>query len=191
MIGFKIDKAKGMFFDSPKIVRAVDNATRRVLSKFGAFVRRGAKSSIRKRKKASATGNPPSSHTGLLKKFIYFGYDQAARSVVIGPARLNQVSFSADMTPVTGTIPSNLEYGGSAYILEERGPNGTWHRKDLRRRGSVASVGDMRYQVATGKIIRRDIRRRKITVKPRPFMHPALNKELPKLPAMWRDSVKK
>ena len=149
MIGLKIDKAKGMFFDSPKVMRAVDKATRRVLSKFGAFVRRGAKSSIRKRKRASEPGSPPSSHTGLLKQFIYFGYDPAARSVVIGPARLNKTS---------GTAPAALEYGGSSTAI-------------IRKRGH-------RVKVST-------------RVAARPFMHPALNKELPKLPAMWRDSVKK
>ncbi len=149
MIGLKIDKAKGMFFDSPKVMRAVDKATRRVLSKFGAYVRRGAKSSIRKRKKASAPGSPPSSHTGLLKQFIYFGYDPAARSVVIGPARLNKTS---------GTAPAALEYGGSSSTTTIR------RGKRVRLPSKVAA---------------------------RPFMHPALNKELPKLPAMWRNSVKK
>jgi len=63
-----------MFFDSKKVVSATDRATRRVLSRFGAFVRRTAKQSIRKRKKVSQAGNPPSSHTGLLKKFIYLAH---------------------------------------------------------------------------------------------------------------------
>jgi len=50
-----------MFFDSKKVVSATDRATRRVLSRFGAFVRRTAKQSIRKRKKVSQPGSPPSS----------------------------------------------------------------------------------------------------------------------------------
>ena len=87
MIGFDI---KRMFFDRQAVISKVDAATRRVLSRFGAFVRRSAKSSIRKRKKAAPPGQPPSSHTGLLKKFIFFGYDADRRSVVIGPTRLNQ-----------------------------------------------------------------------------------------------------
>ena len=81
MIRFEV---KQLFFDSPKVVRAVDRTTRRVLSKFGAFVRRTARSSIRKRKRTSEPGSPPSSHTGLLKRFIFFGYDAQKRSVVIG-----------------------------------------------------------------------------------------------------------
>ena len=38
MIGLKLDQAKGMFFDAPKVVRAVDKATRQVLSKFSPVV---------------------------------------------------------------------------------------------------------------------------------------------------------
>ena len=74
-----------VFFDKPAVDKAVDAGTKRALSKFGAYVRTRAKTSIRKRKAISVPGNPPSSHTGHLKKLIYFGYDQAKRSVVVGP----------------------------------------------------------------------------------------------------------
>jgi hypothetical protein len=105
MIGFEI---KRMFFDRQAVISKVDAATRRVLSRFGAFVRRSAKSSIRKRKKPAPPGQPPSSHTGLLKKFIFFGYDAARQSVVIGPTRLNQKG--------RGEAPPLLEYGGKTTL---------------------------------------------------------------------------
>ncbi len=101
MFGFEI---KRMFFDSKKVRSKTDRATRRVLSRFGAFVRQTAKRSIRKRKKASQPGKPPSSHIGLLKKFIFFGYDMIRRSVVIGPVRLTQKG--------RGEAPEALEHGG-------------------------------------------------------------------------------
>jgi hypothetical protein len=97
-------KVKEFFFDRQAVLSKVDAATRKVLSKFGAFVRRAAKSSIRSRKKPSAPGQPPSSHTGLLKRLIFFGYDPASRSVVIGPAPLRS----------TVGAPPLLEYGGFA-----------------------------------------------------------------------------
>ena len=100
---------KQLFFDREAVISKVDAATRRVLSKFGAFVQRSAKSSIRKRKRISAPGQPPSSHIGLLRKFIYFGYDADRRSVVIGPARLNQKG--------RGEAPALLEYGGKATLV--------------------------------------------------------------------------
>lgn len=76
-----------VFFDSELVKRSMDAATRRALSKFGAFVRTRAKTSIRKRKAISAPGSPPSSHTGKLRKSIFFSYDKAAKSVVVGPLR--------------------------------------------------------------------------------------------------------
>jgi hypothetical protein len=100
---------KAIFFDRKAVMRGVDRTTRRVLSKFGAFVRRGAKSSIRKRKRASSPGQPPSSHTGLLRRLIFFGYDRSQRSVVIGPGRLNQK---------IGNAPAALEHGGTSTVIE-------------------------------------------------------------------------
>jgi hypothetical protein len=140
MIGFEIKK---LFFDREAVVSKVDAATRKVLSKFGAFVRRTAKGSIRHRKAAAPPGTPPSSHTGLLRKFIFFGYEPDRRSVVIGPVRLRR----------GGDAPPLLEYGGEA-TLERRG------------------------------------KRERVTYKARPFMGPAFEKEQPKLPTMWRDSVR-
>jgi hypothetical protein len=95
---------KQMFFDRKAVTSAVDRGTRRVLSKFGAYVRTTARHSIRKRKAVSEPGRPPSSHVGLLKKLLFFGYDVGRKSVVIGP------------TPLHGTAeaPPLLEYGGKA-----------------------------------------------------------------------------
>ena len=142
MIGFEIKK---LFFDRQAVTRRMEPAKRKVLSKFGAFVRRTAKGSIRRRKKPAPPESPPSSHTGLLKKFIFFGYDPGRGSVVIGPVRLDQRG--------RGEAPSLLEYGGATTLM---------------RRG----------------------KRRQTTYRARPYMGPAFEKEQPKLPAMWRDSVK-
>jgi len=106
MIDMKIKQAKGLFFDRPRVKSAVDRATRQRLSKFGSFVRTAARSSIRRRKAASKPGQPPSSHLGLLKQHIYFIYEPNNRSVIIGPALLNQRRQS---TPV----PELLEHGGT------------------------------------------------------------------------------
>lgn len=92
MIGMKLEQAKAGFFDRATVIGATDQATRRVLSKFGAFVRQRAKTSIRKKKGSSPPGTPPHSHVGLLRKFILFTYDHPKRSVVIGPTRLNSPS---------------------------------------------------------------------------------------------------
>jgi len=147
MIGMRVDKR--MFFDRKRVVDATDRVTRRVLSKFGAFVRQTAKRSIRRRKRPSRPGQPPSSHTGLLKRRIFFGYDREKQSVVIGPAPINQRSPYGDTT-----VPELLEEGGR-----------------VRRREPGGRTETLNYRA-------------------RPFMGPAFEKEQPKLPAMWRDSVR-
>lgn len=161
-------RMKSLFFTSKAVTSRVDAATRRVLSKFGAFVRRTAKSSIRKRKKASEPGQPPSSHTGLLKKFIWFGYEPNKRSVVIGPARL---------TSKTGEAPEILEHGGFLRL----------------QRDTVLRVGgsgrDAKGRFTQGKR-KKVLKGTKISIAARPFMGPAMNKETPKLPNMWADSLK-
>ena len=137
-----------MFFDTDRVKRAADTATRKNLSKAGAFVRTTARNSIRKRKKISEPGQPPSSHRGLLKRFIFFGYDTERKTVVVGPMRLSQK---------VGAAPEALEHGGR----------------------SVAIAGR-----------RNRRRRRRIQVKARPFMGPALEKETPKFQGLWANSVR-
>jgi hypothetical protein len=103
--------AKGSFFDREKVKRSVDAGTRKVLSKFGAFVRQRAKTSIRKRKGTSPPGSPPYSHVGLLRKFILFAYDADRQSVVIGPTLIREGSQA----------PRLLEHGGEATLETKRG----------------------------------------------------------------------
>ncbi|MBI1375806.1 MAG: hypothetical protein GC159_24110 [Phycisphaera sp.] len=105
MFGFEITK---LFFDRQAVAGKVDRTKRKVLSRFGAFVRRTARRSIRKRKKSSPPGSPPSSHTGLLKRFIFFGYDPGKESVVIGPVQLTQKG--------RGEVPHLLEHGGTGVV---------------------------------------------------------------------------
>ncbi len=96
-------KIKELFFDRKAVLDAADKGAVRALSKFGAYVRTRARSSIKKAPKREATikkrglvrsggdvisapGQPPVGHTGLLRDHIYFAYDDSSKSVVIGPA---------------------------------------------------------------------------------------------------------
>lgn len=112
MFSFTLRDTKSLFFDRTRVMNALTAAERRVLSRFGAFVRQRARTSIRQRTTVSAPGSPPSSHVGLLKQFIWFAYDPLRRSVVIGPVRLN--------AKTGGDAPRLLEYGGSA-VRRRRG----------------------------------------------------------------------
>lgn len=163
MIGYRFKK---MFFDSPAVMSATDRATRKVLSRFGAFVRQAAKSSIRTRKRISNPGDPPSSHVGTLKRLIYFGYDQSRQSVVIGPVQFNGRADGAEA----------LEYGKiykSARDRTIRVENG----RDARGRFKKWA----RVQVRAGTTM---------VYRARPFMRPAFEREQQKLPSLWANSIR-
>jgi len=151
------------FFDKPAVTWAVDGAARRVLSKFGAFVRSTARRSIRKPRRVpvgelsesqlrryretgtrpfapSRPGEPPRNQTGLLRDNIFFFYDRSERSVTIAPAKMR-----------SDDVPGVLEHGGMTRV---------------RPSGRMAKI------------------------EPRPYMGPALEKEESKLEPLWRNSVR-
>jgi hypothetical protein len=139
-------RIKSVFFDRPKVIKAVDRAKRQTLSKGGAFIRQAAKTSIRPRKGTSKPGSPPFSHEGSLRRLILFGYDERTDSVVVGPVGFRR-----------STAPNVLEFGGTTTIFRRRG----------------------------GRLVRKQVR-----IAARSYMAPALERERPKLPALWRNSVR-
>lgn len=163
MIDMRIKK---LFFDRPKVQRAVDKAKRRALSRAGAFIRTTAKHSIRKRKGSAPPGSPPHSHVGLLRRLIFFGYDERTDSVVVGP-----VGFKRS------DAPHVLEFGGKVALKTPR----------MMRVGQPGR--DRRGRFTRGKLRRVDAGT-KLAYAPRPFMGPALEKERPKLPKVWANSVR-
>jgi hypothetical protein len=119
MIGLTFAAAKRGFFDREKVKRSVDAGTRKVLSRFGAFVRQRAKTSIRKRKGTSPPGGPPFSHVGILRRFILFAYDADRKSVVIGPT----------LTKEGSEAPRLLEHGGDATLETRHGSKRAHYRR--------------------------------------------------------------
>jgi len=75
---------------------------RKVGNRQGALIRTIARRSIRKRKRPSMPGESPTNQTGLLKRFLFYSWDGATQSVVIGPEKL---------PGARGEAPKVLEYG--------------------------------------------------------------------------------
>lgn len=161
-----IKSATRFFLDRAEVKDAVDRGTRVALSKFGAFVRRRSRSSIRKRKAISQPGQPPTNREGSLRRLIFFAFDPEAKSVVIGPVPFKQ-----------GKAPALLEYGGTVpgngrviFITREPGRD---------NRGQFVTRGRQRL-VLNGDLVYR----------PRPFMQPAYEAELPKAPDLFKDRIR-
>ena len=98
-------RATELWFDRDYVLKHVDEARQKKLSRFGYFVMRDARQLIKHRKRSSKPGESPTNWSDLLKRFIYFNYEKQTRSVVIGPYRL---PASREDPP----IPAALELGG-------------------------------------------------------------------------------
>jgi len=165
------------FFHARKILDPEERARHRYLSKAGAFVRRDAKGLIRKAKSPSKAPAPPHSHTGQLRNRIFFAEDASTGHMLIGPEKFNQVFFAGDGQPVSGTIPEILEQpeGGEIRILEVWSDHfHKWMRADLRSKRKLAG---------------RKTRLRTVHIESRPFMAPALAKNVDKFPDLWSGVV--
>ncbi len=107
---------KQFFFDRQIVINAVGRASAKNLSKAGSFIRQSARSSLRRRKKVSPPGEPPSVHTQdrvATLKNIWFVFDPAQRSVVVGPLKLNGSRLEGSNRQ---TVPSLHELGGTAVV---------------------------------------------------------------------------
>lgn len=111
MLDFSIQKA---FFDSVKVQKALDAKTKRVFIRVGGRVRKTAQFSMRSRKESAKPPNPPHAHKKLLKKHIYFSYDEQKKEVVIGPILIRSKVDS----PVK--VTKLLEKGGHRFKFKQK-----------------------------------------------------------------------
>jgi len=126
---------KKSFFDVKAVADKIDPAVKRALSKIGAYTRRRDKSSLKYLDGPAAKGKPPHVHrrkrftrkkttkgvasqqaASPLRELIFFGYDDATKSVVIGPA-----TYSSKQGPA-GSLPAKIEeqhpHLGPAFAIE-------------------------------------------------------------------------
>jgi hypothetical protein len=104
-----IEAAKRSFFDWKLIQRSMMKSADRVASKFGAYVRTRARSSMKRRNGSSRPGQPPHAHgPGLIKRFLFFA-TSGPGNVVIGPAKLNK--------PAPRVLAA-LESGGDSLLIK-------------------------------------------------------------------------
>ncbi len=181
-VKMNLEAFKSSFFDRAKVQRAVDKATRRNLSKGGSFIRQRAMTSMlyRKPDKISPAGSPPFAHRegrgALLRKLLFFGFDVATKSVVIGPAALGKAE-----------APNLEEFGGTA-------KRNRVVRQVSTRRISPAQKKAFLQKVKTGEIVRDKAPTKGVVVKypARPFMGPALKGEIAKgtIASVWKNSIK-
>jgi len=216
---------KGWFLDRERVRSFLGTRTAAALSKAGALVRTIARRSMRyvtslaeqQRQVAAGdrkrlTGNPAPSPPGTpphavrphpwIREFLYYAYDPAAGSVIIGPVRLSS----------RVNVPSLHEFGGSCVLRNKRrrvrkiGSAG-----EIRIGGAPAKTSHFGYdrsgravmvtyaRLRTGAQVARANQLNEAlygpasymaTYAPRPFMGPALAVAAPSLPKFWAASVR-
>jgi hypothetical protein len=150
------------FFDRPAVIKRLRAEERRILSKAGAYVRRSAKQSIKSRGgKRSKPGQAPTNRTGLLRDLIFFSWDPLSRSVIVGP--------EGRRSRARQPVPQLLEFGGLV----------RWTRWTSRR--DTAADGS--------EITVRRSETRSDPLEARPYMGPALTKNLRHIPEPWRNAI--
>jgi hypothetical protein len=199
-------RVKDAFFDRGPVITALDKATLRVMRRAGAAVRLRARRSLRRRKRVSAPGSPPSVHSRdpvATLRNILFAYDSAAHRTIVGPVGLNQVNDTASRGRVT--LPELHEYGGQLAIREWRFKqvahleewagwknfpttakfDRRWKREDRRWQNRAKARG--RHSLFDLGVERRI---RMATYPARPFMRPALEKEMPRFPNLFHRALR-
>jgi len=73
-------------FGDDRINRLMSQARKRALMKAGQFLRRAARTGIRRSSKPSSPGQPVHTQTGFFKEAIRYEYDTGMNAVVVGPA---------------------------------------------------------------------------------------------------------
>jgi hypothetical protein len=199
-MSFRFD-VKQMFFDRRAVIDAIGQANVKALSRAGAFIQRRSKSLIRKRKRVSRPGEPPSSHVGTLRNLIYFSLDPSTRSVVIGPTPLGMVGivpptleYGGTTAPITNPRRKHRHVGGAGEIrIGGTGSVATRQNKDgkwvtyakLHTQAQADRANQLNEELYGPEMVGGDRR-----IEPRPYMGPAFRAEMPSLPTLWTNSIR-
>ena len=155
--------AKGNFFDRQKVENAVERASMQALSRAGAFIRTAARSSLKYGRKPSPPGYPPTVHKTLARVKTSRKGERKTQSV--SPLR-DFLFFSYDRSSRSVVV-------GPVLL------NGVGGSKTL----SALEYGGSSVIANNGKQVT-------VTIRPRPFMRPALASALRDLADKWRGQVR-
>ena len=208
-VAMKFDKR--FFFDRKAVSDIVGKEAAKALGKAGAFVRRRARSSMRRGSKRqreagqrvpSNPGMPPkawSTDNVATLKNIQFAFNPKGMSIFVGPLALNMGGMGQH-----GSIAGIHEHGGTKRILEWRFNqvefmkswrgwrkyrssakfSNEWRRRALRWRDA-----SRKRRSHTLSQIGVETRPRAASYPARPDMGPALTAELPKVPSLFGRSA--
>lgn len=172
MLRFNVKAAKGQFFDRLKVIEALDAVALKGLSKFGAFVRRTARSSMRKARRKRESELSP-------KERVLWNIRARVARAEGRPEPPRPYQHSKPGEPprtIVGLVKRHLYF---AYDAEAR---------------SVV-IGPARLSKTTNPLRTLEeggtVRTNKgsVRVDARPYMRPAFHKDLPQLPRLLKGAA--
>lgn len=216
MISLNIQEAKAGFLDRKAVQRAIGQANAGALMRVSAQVRTFARRSMRRAGKGnrtpSAPGTPPKARSGQLRDLLFFALDNDNATVVIGPAALGARpvipglhEFGGSATVRGARRTRKLGDGGEVRIVsgaaasQKRGGNGQFLRQSQRgkpvagRPGVNVVYAKLRTPAQVDRANRinaelyPDVQ---ATYPARPYMAPALAKNVGRIPDAWKNSVR-
>lgn len=202
------------FFDQSKVIAALDKETRNALAPLGAEIRTKAKRSMRparrirksevtpeiaammglhpkhyrrqlktwKRKLPYKSGEekkaPRTRSSKKLKRLLFFGWDPVTHTVVAGP------------TPFGTKAAKTLEEGGQSTITVRQPVNRRNKATPLQAAGLARARAAGRLRRRTRRPSKTRITKKRITIKPHPYMKPQLTAILPRIPAQFKGLIR-
>jgi hypothetical protein len=195
-----------MFFDRRAVIDRIGRANAGVLAKAGAFIRRTAKGKIRYARSPSKPGSPPHAHESKkhgkdspLRELIFFGYDDATNSLVVGPTPFQGPAIAPRVLELGGTAPARknplrrIRKVGDGGEIRIDGPASRSTKKNWfgamvtyvrLRTQSQADLANQLQELLYGPLTIGPV-----SIAARPYMGPSLEENLPKLPSLWANSV--
>ncbi len=152
------------FFDREAVMKAVGRAKVKIFNDYGRKVRARAQKSLVYSDGPSAAGQPPHAHRSRIRKRV---------SKSTGKVRTRSVSFLREFLFYKYDSQS-----GSVVIGPER----------LNTTVDPSALPALEF--GGSSTIKTHGKKKRVSIAPRPFMHPAAKEEQPGLPVMWRDSVR-
>lgn len=163
-------------FNRSGMVKTMDRTKSKVHQKAGELVVSTAKSLIQSSVNTSQPGQPPKGKTDRLRGSILYAVEGGSQpSVLVGAKILNSTNQSVRSSSPASEI---LEHGGKIEVHEVKRSGGKWQR-----------VGIASMPLTLSPAV--ETRWRRVAVKKRPFMLPALRAVQNKLPSLWRGMFKK
>ncbi len=192
MMKFRINEAKGMFFDRDAVLDAIDAASKRVLPKAGAYVQTDAKRSMRPAKQKPVAALTEAERQSFKRRQDLY---KSGKSKVKPKRPLVASNPGEPPRTRTGLVRKFLFFAfdpqtKSVVVGPALLNKSTMAQSTLETGGMTMGIVSREITLDDGTVL---TTRKEAMVKiaPRPFMQPALQRNQAKVAELFRNSIKK